>query len=136
MLVGGPGLTKKELLRPARRERDKLERALGGIKDMGGLPDMLFVIDTNKESIAIAEASKLGIPVVAVIDSNCDPGRHDHPDPGQRRRHARHHLYCDLVVEAPSSTACSRSWCASGVDVGERRPWRNRREACRRRSPG
>ena len=82
------GLTKKEMLQLT-RERDKLERALGGIKDMGGLPDMMFVIDTNKEAIAIAEAKRLGIPVVAVVDSNWDPRRHRLSGPGQRRRHPR-----------------------------------------------
>jgi small subunit ribosomal protein S2 len=66
------GLTKKELLNLT-RERDKLERALGGIREMGGLPDILFVIDTNKEQLAIQEANKLGIPIVAILDSNCDP---------------------------------------------------------------
>ena len=75
------GLTKKELLQLS-RERDKLERALGGIKDMGGLPDILFVIDTNKEEIAVQEANKLGIPVVAVVDSNCDPRLIRFPFPG------------------------------------------------------
>ena len=64
------------------RERDKLEQSLGGIRDMGGLPDMMFIIDTNKESIAVAEARKLGIPVVAVVDSNCDPTEIDYPIPG------------------------------------------------------
>ena len=82
------GFTKKELLNLS-RERDKLERALGGIKDMGGLPDILFVIDTNKEEIAVQEATKLGIPVVAVLDSNSDPRKHPLPVPGQRRRQPR-----------------------------------------------
>ncbi len=73
-----------------RREMDKLERSLGGIKDMESLPDALFVIDVGHEHIAIHEAKKLGIPVVAVVDTNCSPGRHRLRDPGQRRRHARH----------------------------------------------
>ena len=77
------GRTKKELLNIT-RERDKLNQSLGGIKDMGGTPDLLFVLDTNKESIAIAEARKLGIPIVAVIDTNCDPGWHRLPSSGQR----------------------------------------------------
>ena len=64
------------------RERDKLERSLGGIKEMGGMPDMLFVIDTNKEAIAIAEARKLGIPVIAILDTNSDPDGIDYPIPG------------------------------------------------------
>src|SRR5262249_40024487 len=79
--AGAQGLTKKEVLNLT-RERDKLERALGGIKDMGGLPDILFVIDTNKESIAIQEANKLGIPVVAVVDSNSNPEGIAFPVPG------------------------------------------------------
>ena len=70
--VGGPGLTKKERLMLS-REKEKLEKALGGIKDMGGVPDLLFVIDTNKEQLAIKEAGRLGIPVAAIVDTNCDP---------------------------------------------------------------
>ena len=85
----GSGLTKKELL-GLLRERDKLERSLGGIKEMGGLPNMLFVIDTNKEAIAIAEAKKLGIPVTAILDSQLRSGRHRLSDPRQRRRRPRH----------------------------------------------
>src|ERR1044072_1770482 len=76
-----PGLTKKELLQLT-REKEKLERSLGGIKDMGAVPDLMFVIDTNKESIAIAEARKLHMPVVAIVDSNCDPEGISHPIPG------------------------------------------------------
>jgi small subunit ribosomal protein S2 len=91
------GLTKKEQLN-LQRERDKLERALGGIKEMGGLPDILFVIDTNKEQIAIAEARKLGIPVVAVIDSNSDPEGITHPVPGNDDALRAVTLYCDLMV--------------------------------------
>jgi len=82
------GLTKKEGLNLT-RERDKLERALGGIKDMGGLPDILFVIDTNKEAIAIQEANKLGIPVVAIGRFEFQSRGHSLPDPRQRRRFAR-----------------------------------------------
>ena len=78
----GSGLTKKELLQLL-RERDKLERSLGGIKEMGGLPSLLFVIDTNKEAIAVAEARKLGIPVAAILDSNSRSGRHFLSDPRQ-----------------------------------------------------
>ena len=73
------GLTKKEVLEMT-RDRDKLERSLGGIKEMGGLPDILFIIDTNKEKLAVEEATKLGIPVIAVLDSNSDPARRDLPD--------------------------------------------------------
>ena len=85
----GDGRTKKELLQLT-RERDKLELSLGGIKDMGGIPDLMFVIDTNKEAIAIQEARKLNIPVIAILDTNCDPDGITYPDPGQRRRRARH----------------------------------------------
>ena len=110
------GLTKKETLRLT-RERDRLERALGGIKEMGGLPDILFVIDTNKESIAIAEANKLHIPVVAVIDSNSDPKGIDFPIPGNDDAIRAIHLYCDLVVEAVLD-GLQQEMVASGVDVG------------------
>ncbi len=84
------GLTKKERLMLT-REKDKLEKALGGIKDMGGVPNLLFVIDTNKEKIAIDEANRLGIPVVAVVDFELRSGQHRLSDPWQRRRRPRHH---------------------------------------------
>jgi small subunit ribosomal protein S2 len=90
------GLTKKELLQLT-RERDKLERALGGIKDMGGLPAVMFVIDTNKEEIAIQEAKKLNIPVIAVVDSNCDPDLIDFPIPGNDDAARSISLYLDLI---------------------------------------
>jgi small subunit ribosomal protein S2 len=93
------GLTKKEQLNLT-RERDKLERALGGIKEMGGLPDILFVIDTIKEDIAITEAKKLGIPVIAVIDSNSDPSGITFPIPGNDDAMRAIELYCDLVADA------------------------------------
>jgi small subunit ribosomal protein S2 len=93
------GLTKKELL-GLQRERDKLDRALGGIKEMAGLPDILFVIDTNKEAIAIHEATKLNIPVIAIIDSNCDPEGITYPVPGNDDAMRAIHLYCDLVSGA------------------------------------
>ena len=93
------GLTKKELLQLT-RERDKLERALGGIKEMGGLPAVMFVIDTNKEEIAIREARKLGIPVVAVVDSNCDPDLVDYPIPGNDDAARAISLYLDLISRA------------------------------------
>ena len=91
------GLTKKELLRRT-RERNKLDRALGGIKDMGGLPDLLFVIDTNKEAIAIQEAAKLGIPVAAVLDSNSNPDGIAFPIPGNDDAMRAITLYCELVA--------------------------------------
>ena len=93
------GLTKKELLNLT-RERDKLERALGGIKDMGGLPDVIFVIDTNKEHIAIQEAQNLGIPVVAVLDSNSDPVGVNFPIPGNDDATRAIALYCNLMAAA------------------------------------
>ena len=86
----GQGRTKKEILNLT-RERDKLTQSLGGIKEMGGTPDLLFVIDTNKEAIAIAEAKKLKIPIIAVVDTNCDPDGIDSSDSRQRRRGARDH---------------------------------------------
>jgi small subunit ribosomal protein S2 len=113
----GSGLTKKELL-GLLRERDKLERALGGIKEMGGLPNMLFAIDTNKEAIAISEAKKLGIPVTAVLDSNCDPDGIAYPIPGNDDAARAIALYCDLVARAVID-GLSEGQIAAGVDVGE-----------------
>ncbi|MFO1039994.1 MAG: 30S ribosomal protein S2 [Geminicoccaceae bacterium] len=110
------GFTKKELLM-LEREREKLERALGGIKDMGGLPDILFVIDTNKEEIAVGEANKLGIPVAAVVDSNCDPRRIRFPFPGNDDASRAINLYCDLVVAAVLD-GIQAEMTASGIDVG------------------
>jgi small subunit ribosomal protein S2 len=113
----GSGLTKKELL-GLLRERDKLERSLGGIKEMGGLPNMLFVIDTNKEAIAISEAKKLGIPVTAILDSNCDPDGIAYPIPGNDDAARAIALYCDLTARAVID-GLSQSQIASGVDTGE-----------------
>ena len=111
------GLTKKELLRLT-RERDKLVRALGGIKEMGGLPDMLVVIDTNKEEIAIKEAAKLGIPVLAIVDSNCDPEVVSHPIPGNDDAARAISMYLDLAARAVIS-GLQREIAASGEDIGE-----------------
>ncbi len=111
------GLTKKELL-TLTRERDKLERALGGIKEMGGLPTVLFVIDTNKEHIAVEEAKVLGIPVVAVLDSNSDPAGIDHAIPGNDDAIRAITLYCDLVSEAVLD-GIQAELTATGKDVGE-----------------
>ena len=111
------GLTKKEVLNLT-RERDKLERALGGIKEMGGLPDILFVIDTNKEDIAVAEANKLGIPVIGVIDSNSDPKGIDFPVPGNDDALRAINLYCDLVAGAVFA-GLQNEVTASGGDLGE-----------------
>ncbi|MPY75249.1 MAG: 30S ribosomal protein S2 [Alphaproteobacteria bacterium] len=93
------GLTKKELL-GLQREREKLDRSLGGIKEMAGLPDILFVIDTNKEAIAIHEATKLNIPVIAVIDSNSNPDGITFPVPGNDDAQRAIHMYCDLISSA------------------------------------
>ena len=111
------GLTKKELLQ-IMRERDKLERSLGGIKDMGGLPSLLFVIDTNKESIAVAEARKLEIPVAAILDSNSDPDGISLPVPGNDDASRAIALYCDLAARAVID-GLSESQVAAGADLGE-----------------
>jgi small subunit ribosomal protein S2 len=117
MLAGNvQGLTKKERLMLA-RERDKLERALGGIKDMGGVPDMIFVIDTNKEQLAIKEAQRLGIPVAAIVDTNCDPDGITFPVPANDDAGRAIALYCDLVARA-AIEGISRSAVSAGVDVG------------------
>jgi small subunit ribosomal protein S2 len=110
------GLTKKELLQLT-REKDKLERSLGGIKDMGAVPDLMFVIDTNKESIAIAEARKLHMPVVAIVDSNCDPEGISHPIPGNDDAGRAITLYCDLVSRA-AIDGIERAQGAIGIDIG------------------
>ena len=111
------GLTKKETL-GLTRERDKLDRALGGIKEMGGLPDILFVIDTNKESIAIAEANKLGIPVIGVIDSNSSPEGIDFPIPGNDDAIRAISLYCDLIVGCVFD-GLQAEVTTTGGDIGE-----------------
>ncbi len=110
------GFTKKERLSMT-RERDKLERALGGIKDMGGIPDLLFVIDTNKEAIAVQEARRLGIPVVAIVDSNCDPDPITYPVPGNDDAGRAISFYCDLVAKAVID-GISRGQGDVGVDLG------------------
>ncbi len=110
------GLTKKEMLQLVRR-RNKLDLALGGIRDMGGVPDMLVVIDTNKEDIAILEARKLGIPVVAIIDSNCDPDLITHPVPGNDDAIRAINLYCDLFARAVID-GLQEELAASGADIG------------------
>jgi small subunit ribosomal protein S2 len=109
-------LTKKELLNLT-REKDKLEKAIGGIKDMGGLPDVVVVIDTNKEDIAIAEANKLGVPVVGVIDSNSNPEGITYPIPGNDDSIRAIQLYCDLMVGSVLD-GISAEMSASGKDLG------------------
>ena len=116
LATGTQGLTKKEILMLT-REKEKLERALGGIKEMGGLPDILFVIDTIKEKLAIEEANKLGIPVVAVLDSNSDPTGITYPIPGNDDAIRAINLYCDLVAAAVFD-GISAELQASGVDIG------------------
>ncbi len=111
------GLTKKELLQLT-RERDKLERALGGIKEMGDLPDILFVVDTNKEMIAVKEAHKLKIPIVAVIDSNSDPHMVTYPIPGNDDAMRAIGLYCDLISGAVLD-GLQAELMATSPDAGE-----------------
>ena len=114
---GAKGLTKKERLMLT-REREKLEKALGGIKDMGGVPDLVFVIDTNKEALAIKEANRLKIPVIAIIDTNSDPDGVAHPIPGNDDASRAIQLYCDLIARA-AIDGISRSQGAAGHDIGE-----------------
>ncbi|AUH34949.1 30S ribosomal protein S2 [Paracoccus tegillarcae] len=113
---GADGLTKKERL-GLEREQAKLQASLGGIREMGGLPDLLFVIDVNKEDLAIAEARKLGIPVVAVVDTNCSPDGVDYIIPGNDDAARAIALYCDLASRA-ALDGMSAQMGAAGVDVG------------------
>src|SRR5690242_7457767 len=108
--------TKKERL-TLTREKDKLDRALGGIKDMGGLPDLMFVIDTNKEDIAIKEAQRLTIPVAAIVDTNCDPDGITYVVPGNDDAGRAIALYCDLIAKA-AIDGISRAQGEIGVDIG------------------
>jgi small subunit ribosomal protein S2 len=110
------GYTKKERL-TLTRERDKLDRALGGIRDMGGLPDLVFVIDTNKEDIAIKEARRLNIPVAAVVDTNCDPEGITFVVPGNDDAGRAITLYCDLVAKA-AIDGIGRAQGDLGIDLG------------------
>ncbi|MDP3631615.1 30S ribosomal protein S2, partial [Phenylobacterium sp.] len=113
---GSEGRAKKELLKLT-RERDKLELSLGGIKDMGGIPDIMFVIDTNKEAIAIQEARKLNIPVIAILDTNCNPDGITYPIPGNDDAARAIQLYCDLMADSVlDGLAAGQS--AAGVDLG------------------
>ncbi|MGH7016829.1 MAG: 30S ribosomal protein S2, partial [Caulobacteraceae bacterium] len=112
----GSGRTKKELLQLT-REREKLELSLGGIKDMGGIPDLMFVIDTNKEAIAVKEARKLNIPVIAVLDTNCDPDGISFPVPGNDDAARALQLYCELLADAVLD-GLTEGQVAMGVDIG------------------
>ena len=113
---GAKGLTKKERLMLS-REREKLETALGGIKDMGGVPNLVFVIDTNKEALAIKEANRLKIPVIAILDTNSDPDGIAFPVPANDDAGRAIQLYCDLVARA-AIDGISRGQGAHGVDIG------------------
>jgi len=110
------GLTKKEVLQLT-RERDKLELSLGGIRDMGGIPDVMFVIDANKEELAIKEANVLGIPVVAILDTNVDPSGIAFPIPGNDDASRAVRLYCDSVAQA-ATTGRTEGVVDSGADIG------------------
>jgi len=110
------GYTKKERL-TLTREKEKLDRALGGIKEMGGLPDLLFVIDTNKEDIAIKEARRLNIPVAAIVDTNCDPNGISYVVPGNDDAGRAITLYCDLVAKA-AIDGIGRAQGEMGIDTG------------------
>jgi small subunit ribosomal protein S2 len=112
----GVGFKKREVLDMA-RNKAKLEKALGGIKDMGGVPDLLFVIDTNKEANAIKEANRLGIPVIAIIDSNSNPEGVNYPIPGNDDAARAVALYCDLISKAVIE-GISQSGQHSGIDAG------------------
>jgi len=117
LLAGGAqGLTKKERLMLS-REKEKLDKALGGLREMGETPDMIFVIDTNKEQLAIQEAQRLGIPVAAIIDTNCDPDGITFPIPGNDDAGRAIALYCDLIARA-ALDGISRSQGSSGMDMG------------------
>ncbi|GGB94322.1 30S ribosomal protein S2 [Novosphingobium endophyticum] len=111
------GLTKKEVLQLT-RERDKLELSLGGIRDMGGIPDVMFVIDANKEDLAIKEANVLGIPVVAVLDTNVSPDGIAFPIPGNDDASRAVRLYCEAVAQAATKGG-REAVVDSGVDIGE-----------------
>ena len=113
---GGEGRVKRELL-SLQRERDKLEASLGGIKDMGGIPDIMFVIDTNKEAIAIQEARKLNIPIIAILDTNCDPDGITYPIPGNDDAARAIQTYCDLIADAVLDGLAAGA-ASSGVDLG------------------
>jgi small subunit ribosomal protein S2 len=117
-IAGNTGFTKKELLSMA-RQRDKLEASLGGIKDMGGRPDMIFIIDTNKEDLAVKEAQKLGIPIVAIIDSNCTIDNITYPIPGNDDSTRAINLYCRLISDAVLG-GIQQSMVKSGADLGAR----------------
>jgi len=110
------GKTKKERLQMT-REFEKLDRSLGGIKDMGVLPDIIFIIDTNKESLAVHEANNLGIPVAAILDTNSDPKGVEFPIPGNDDAGRAINLYCDMIAGAVLD-GIQQEMVSSGVDIG------------------
>ncbi|ABN76543.1 30S ribosomal protein S2 [Cereibacter sphaeroides] len=116
LATGAEGLTKKERLN-MEREQQKLQASLGGIREMGGTPDLLFIIDVGKEDLAIAEAQKLGIPVVAVVDTNNSPKGVDYVIPGNDDAARAIALYCDLVSRA-ALDGMSAQMGAAGIDLG------------------
>jgi small subunit ribosomal protein S2 len=113
---GAEGLTKKERL-GLERDQNKLQQSLGGIRDMGGVPDLIVVIDTNKEELAILEARKLGIPVIAVLDTNSSPDGIDYPIPGNDDAARAIALYCDLIARSALDGMAAQMG-AAGVDIG------------------
>ncbi|MCA3716744.1 MAG: 30S ribosomal protein S2 [Brevundimonas sp.] len=113
---GGEGRVKKELVNLS-REKDKLELSLGGIRDMGSVPDIMFVIDTNKEAIAIQEARKLNIPIIAILDTNCDPDGITYPIPGNDDAARAIQTYCDLIADAVLDGLAAGA-SAQGIDLG------------------
>ena len=116
LAAGGEGLTKKERLN-MERDQAKLQASLGGIREMGGVPDLLFIVDVGKEDLAILEAQKLGIPVVAVVDTNCSPKGVDYVIPGNDDAARAIALYCDLIARA-ALEGMSAQLGAAGVDLG------------------
>ncbi|WP_242885001.1 30S ribosomal protein S2 [Actinomadura litoris] len=113
--VAGSGMTKKELL-GLRREKDKLERTLGGIRDMAKVPSAIWIVDTKKEHIAVNEAKKLGIPVVAILDTNCDPDEVDYPVPGNDDAIRSVSLLTRVVADSVADGLIARAGAASGGD--------------------
>ncbi len=113
--VAGSGMTKKELLQ-LRRERDKLERSLGGIRDMSRVPSALWVVDTKKEHIAVSEARKLGIPVIAILDTNCDPDEVTYPIPGNDDAIRSVALLTRVVADAVADGLIARAGAADGEE--------------------
>jgi small subunit ribosomal protein S2 len=113
---GAEGMTKKERL-GMEREQIKLQASLGGIREMGGIPDLIFIIDTNKEDLAILEANKLGIPIIAVLDSNSSPKGIDYPIPGNDDAARAIELYCDLIARS-ALDGMAAAMGSAGIDIG------------------